>query len=80
MQQSNFFALHKAKVPGRENIPIQIAESPHLNTMVASYYKHFTSYSRGKKQLTQLILVVVWKQVYIYYQLHHINSVFVKTI
>jgi hypothetical protein len=53
-------------------------ESPHLSTMVAFYYKHFASYSRGKKHVTQLILVVMWKQIYIDYQLHHINLVFVK--
>ncbi len=32
----------------------------------------------GKKQVIQLIVVVVWKQVYIDYQLHHPNLIFVE--
>ncbi len=46
--------------------------------MVASYNKHFSNYNMGEKQVIQLILVVVWKQVYIYYQLHHPYLVFVE--
>jgi hypothetical protein len=46
--------------------------------MTTSYNKHFASYNMGKKQVIQLIVVVVWKQVYIDYQLHHPNLIFVE--
>jgi hypothetical protein len=45
--------------------------------MVVSYTKHFSNYMR-KKQMIQFIIVVVWKQLYIDYQLHHPNLVFVE--
>jgi hypothetical protein len=44
--------------------------------MVAFYNKHFANYNMGKKQVIQLIPNVVWKQVYIDYQMHHPNLVF----
>jgi hypothetical protein len=55
-------------------------EFPHLNTMATSYNKHFSNYNMGKKQVIQLIPVIVWKQVYINYQLHHLDLVFVEEI
>jgi diketogulonate reductase-like aldo/keto reductase len=53
-------------------------ESPHPNTMEISYNKHFSNYNMDKQQVIHLIHVVVWKQVYINYQLHHLVLVFVK--
>jgi hypothetical protein len=53
-------------------------ESPHLNTIATSYNKHFAKYNMGKKKVIQLILGVAWKQVYIDYQMHHPNLVFVE--
>jgi hypothetical protein len=65
MQQSKFVALHRIKVLQKNKVPRQIVESLHLSTMVASYNKHFASCNKGKKQVTQLIPIVVWKQIYI---------------
>ncbi len=48
--------------------------------MATSYNKHFSNYNMGKKQVIQLIPVIVWKQVYINYQLHHLDLVFVEEI
>jgi hypothetical protein len=70
MQQSEFVALHKTKAPRKNKVPRKIVESLHLSTMAVSYNKHFASYNKGKKHVIQLIPFVVWKQVYIDYQLH----------
>jgi len=49
------------KVVRREKHPCQIVESLHLNTMATKYHQHFGLYFRDKKQMTQLILSLVWK-------------------
>jgi hypothetical protein len=46
--------------------------------MAASYNKGFANYNMGKKQVIQLIPGVVWKQVYIDYQMHHPDFVFLQ--
>jgi hypothetical protein len=43
-------------------------ESMHLNTMATFYIVHFTTYNISKKQVTHVILSVVWKNVYFDYQ------------
>ncbi len=42
--------------------------------MVTSYNLHFVNYSLGKKQITQLIPTLVWKQVYTDYQTAYLDS------
>jgi hypothetical protein len=48
--------------------------------MGTSYNLHFVNYNMGKKQVTQLILVVIWKQVYTNYQMVYLDLIFVKEI
>lgn len=62
----------KAKMARKENQPRTIVESFHLNTMVKSYHQNFGIYFRNKKQVTQLILSLVWKTVYGEYKSQHI--------
>jgi hypothetical protein len=35
-----------------------------LSNMAQSYYNHFATYSKGRKQVTQLVPNMVWKLVY----------------
>jgi len=44
----------------KEKVQKTIVESLHLNTMAISYNTHFLAYFSVKKQVTQLILMVVW--------------------
>jgi hypothetical protein len=46
--------------------------------MATFYNLHFANYSLGKKQVTQLILAIVWKQVYIDYQTTCLDSYIVE--
>jgi hypothetical protein len=46
--------------------------------MVMFYNLHFINYSLGKKHVIQLILVVVWKQVYTDYEANHLDSYLAK--
>ncbi len=47
--------------------------------MATSYNLHFVNYNMGKKQVSQLILVI-WKQVYTNYQMVYLDLIFVKEI
>jgi len=72
---SKFMALHRSKaLCSKEKIPRQLVDSIQFNTMATSYNLHFANYSLGKKQVTQLILIVVWKQIYINYQTTYLDS------
>jgi hypothetical protein len=51
-------------------------ESFHLNIMVVSYHWHFVIYFKDNKQVTQLILNLVWKAVYGEYKEIYLNLVF----
>ncbi len=42
--------------------------------MATSYNLHFANYSLGKKQVTQFIPIVMWKQIYIDYQTIYLDS------
>ncbi len=44
-----------------------IVKCLHLSIMVTSYHIHFTTYSNGKKNMTQLIPSTVWKLIYTNY-------------
>jgi hypothetical protein len=46
--------------------------------MATSYNLQFANYSLSKKQVTQLIPIVVWKQVYIDYQTTYLDSCIVE--
>jgi hypothetical protein len=70
--------LHKIKAPHKEKVPRQVIDFIQLNTMATSYNLHFANYSLGKKHVTQLILILVWKQVYIDYQAKHLDSYLAK--
>jgi len=50
----------KGKRRMKEKVQKPIVESLHLNTMAISYNTHFLAYFSVKKQVTQLILMVVW--------------------
>jgi hypothetical protein len=67
-------ALHRSKAFWREKVPRQLVNSIQFNTMVTSYNLHFVNYSLGKKQITQLIPTLVWKQVYTDYQTAYLDS------
>jgi hypothetical protein len=41
-----------------------IVESLYLSIMPTNYHNHFATYSNDKKNVTQLIPLVVWKSVY----------------
>jgi hypothetical protein len=71
-------AFHKVKAPQKKKVPSQVIDFIQLNTMAMSYNLHFANYSLGKKHVTQLILVVVWKQVYTDYQTNHLDSYLAK--
>jgi len=60
----------------RKNNHGAIVESFHLNTMLASYHWHFVKYSKDNKQVTQLILNLVWKAIYDEYKEIYLNLVF----
>ncbi len=46
--------------------------------MVILYNLHFANYNLDKKQITQLIPTIMWKQIYIDYQVIHLDSYIVK--
>ncbi len=71
-------ALHKAKALQKEEVPSQLFDVIQLNTMAIFYNLYFANYNLGKKQITQLILATMWKQIYTDYQVTHLNSYIVK--
>jgi hypothetical protein len=78
-QVFEFMALHRSKaLCSKEKIPRQLVDSIQLNTMVTFYNLHFANYSLGKKQVTQLIHIVMWKQIYINYQTTYPDSYLVE--
>jgi hypothetical protein len=71
-------ALHKTKALQKEEVPRQFFNFIRLNTMVILYNLHFANYNLDKKQITQLIPTIMWKQIYIDYQVIHLDSYIVK--
>ena len=53
-------------------------DSLHLSCLVAFYNIHFAKYCKGHKQVTQLVLSFVWKEVFQKYKDHYIDSPFVE--
>jgi hypothetical protein len=48
----------------------------HLKHLVDPFDMNFGVYSKGRKQVTQLILNMVWKNVYMAYEVEHFDSPF----
>jgi hypothetical protein len=48
----------------------------HFNYLVVPFDMNFGVYSKGRKQVTQLILNMVWKNVYMAYEVEHFDSPF----
>jgi len=48
----------------KEKLTKLTKESRMLSNMAQSYYNHFATYSKGRKQVTQLVPNMVWKLVY----------------
>ena len=55
-----------------------IVDSLHLLCLVASCNVHFAKYCKGRKQVTQLVPSLVWKEVFKEYKDHYTNSSFVE--
>ena len=67
-----------SKAPRREKGSRPIVDSLHLSCLVASYNVHFAKYCKGRKQVTQLVPSIVWKEVFKEYKEHYSNSPFVE--
>jgi hypothetical protein len=67
-----------SKAPRREKVSRPIVDSLHLSCLVASYNVHFAKYCKGRKQVTQLVPSLVWKEVFKEYKEHYTNSPFVE--
>ena len=57
----------------------EIVASDHLSTLISSYNVHFAEYSTGRKNVTQVIPSLVWKNVYSDYIKIYPNSTFKET-
>ncbi len=68
----------KEKAFRREKVQRAIVESLYLSTMAINHHIHFATYSNGKKNVTQLIPLAVWKLVYIDYVVTYFDSPFTK--
>jgi hypothetical protein len=54
-------------------------DSVHLSLLVSSYHKHFNEYSNvRKKSSNQLVIALVWKNIYLDYKIEYPNSPFKK--
>jgi hypothetical protein len=49
-----------------------------LNTMANFYNLHFANCNLGKNWVVQFIIVFMWKQLYINYQMTYLNSYLVE--
>jgi hypothetical protein len=48
--------------------------------MATSYNVHFVNYNMDKNQVTQVILVAIWKKNYTNYQMVYFDLIFVEEI
>ena len=53
-----------SKAPRQEKGLRPIVESLHLSGLVASYNVYFAKYCKGRKQVTQLVPSLMWKEVF----------------
>ena len=67
-----------SKAPRREKGSRPIVNYLHLSCLVASYNVHFAKYCKDRKQVTQLVHSLVWKEVFKEYKEHNTNSHFVE--
>jgi hypothetical protein len=58
------FFQQPSKFPRKDKQPWMLVKLTHLNTMVTSYNRHFTKYSKEKMNVKQLIPTLVWKAIY----------------
>jgi hypothetical protein len=69
---------NKKRHLGRRKVQGTIVKSLHLNIMATSYHIHFTTYSNGKKNMTQFIPSTVWKLIYTNYVGAYLDFPFVE--
>lgn len=67
-----------AKLPRRERFHRPIVDSLVIDSLVASYNTHFATYSRWKKNVTQLVPGKVWKLVYEQFLREHPGNKFAE--
>ncbi len=65
---------NKGNEEGKNHRPI--VKLLHFNYLVVPIDMNFGVYSKGRKQVTQLILNMVWKNVYMAYEVEHFDSHF----
>lgn len=56
--------LAPARANWKEKVTKQTVDSGMLSNMATSYYNHFATYSKGRKQITHFVPNMVWKLVY----------------